>query len=363
MSSDAKRVLVVDDSAFMRQLASRVIEDSGEFVVAGTARNGYDALKQIRLLDPDIVTLDVDMPELDGLGALACIMNETPRPVVMLSAGTTSSGISATVRALELGAVDFVLKPSGAISLDLARIGDRLMEALRAAARANPAGLRAIAHRTLPHGTTPVSTDAVSTRAVPATSVVVIAASTGGPRALAAVLPRLPRSLTAAVLVVQHMPAGFTKSFAQRLDMMSPMRTEEAQHGELIVNGRVYVAPGGAHMTMRHDELDGAVISLDDGPPLWGVRPAADHLFHSAATLYGPSAIAVVLTGMGRDGAAGTDAIRRAGGRAVVQDRDTATIFGMPHAALQHAGADRVLPLGDIGNAIVDLLEAAPHVR
>ena len=363
MSSDPKRVLVVDDSAFMRQLASRVIEDSGEFVVAGTARNGYDALKQIRLLDPDIVTLDVDMPELDGLGALACIMNEAPRPVVMLSAGTTSSGISATVRALELGAVDFVLKPSGAISLDLARIGDRLMEALRAAARANPAGLRTIAHRTLPPGTTPVSTDAVSTPAVPATSVVLIAASTGGPRALAAVLPRLPRSLAAAVLVVQHMPAGFTKSFAQRLDMMSPMRTEEAQHGEPIVNGRVYVAPGGAHMTVRHDDTDGAVISLDDGPPLWGVRPAADHLFHSAAALYGPSAIAVVLTGMGRDGAAGTDAIRRAGGRAVVQDRDTATIFGMPHAALQHAGADRVLPLGDIGNAIVDLLEAAPHAR
>lgn len=362
MSSDRTRVLVVDDSAFMRQLASRVIEESGEFVVAGTARNGYDALKQIRLLDPDIVTLDVDMPELDGLGALACIMNETPRPVVMLSAGTTSSGISATVRALELGAVDFVLKPSGAISLDLARIGDRLLEALRAAARANPAGLGAIARRTLPHGHTPISSDAVAAGAVAATSVVVIAASTGGPRALAAVLPRLPRSLCAAVLVVQHMPAGFTKSFAQRLDTISPMRTDEAQAGELLVNGRAYVAPGGMHMTMR-DAGSGPAISLDDGPPMWGVRPAADHLFHSAATLFGPSAIAVVLTGMGRDGAEGTRAIRAAGGRALVQDRDTATIFGMPHAALQHAGADRVLPLGEIGNAIVELLETARHVQ
>jgi two-component system chemotaxis response regulator CheB len=364
VSSETKRVLVVDDSAFMRQLASRVIEESGEFVVAGTARNGYDALKQIRLLDPDIVTLDVDMPELDGLGALACIMNETPRPVVMLSAGTTSTGISATVRALELGAVDFVLKPSGAISLDLARVGDRLLDALRAAARANPTGLRAIAHRTLPRGLTPESAEAVpADGAVPATSVVVIAASTGGPRALAAVLPRLPRSLAAAVLVVQHMPAGFTKSFAQRLDTMSPMRTEEAHAGEPVVNGRVYVAPGGTHMTMRDDGTGGAMISLDDGPPLWGVRPAADHLFHSAASLFGASAIAVVLTGMGRDAAAGTDAIRRAGGRAVIQDRDTATIFGMPHAALQRAGADRVLPLGDIGNAIVELLEALRHVQ
>lgn len=361
MSSEPMRVLVVDDSAFMRQLASRVIDDSGEFVVAGTARNGYDALKQIRLLDPDIVTLDVDMPELDGLGALACIMNETPRPVVMLSAGTTSSGISATVRALELGAVDFVLKPSGAISLDLARIGDRLLEALRAAARANPAGLRTIAHRTLPR-VTPVAIDAVASDAVPATSLVVIAASTGGPRALAAVLPRLPRSLAAAVLVVQHMPAGFTKSFAQRLDVMSPMRTEEAQDGEVIVNGRVYVAPGGKHMLLR-DNGAAAAIALDDGPPLWGVRPAADHLFRTAAELFGPSAVAVVLTGMGRDGAEGTRAIRRAGGRAVVQDRDTATIFGMPQAALQHAGADRVLPLGEIGNAIIELLESVRHVQ
>jgi two-component system chemotaxis response regulator CheB len=362
VSSDRTRVLVVDDSAFMRQLASRVIEESGEFVVAGTARNGYDALKQIRLLDPDIVTLDVDMPELDGLGALACIMNETPRPVVMLSAGTTSSGISATVRALELGAVDFVLKPSGAISLDLARIGDRLLDALRAAARANPAGLGAIARRTLPHGHTPISSDAVVAGAIAATSVVVIAASTGGPRALAAVLPRLPRSLCAAVLVVQHMPAGFTKSFAQRLDTISPMRTDEAHDGELVVNGRAYVAPGGMHMTMR-DDGSGPAISLDNGPPMWGVRPAADHLFHSAAALFGPSVIAVVLTGMGRDGADGTRAIRAVGGRAVVQDRETATIFGMPHAALQHAGADRVLPLGEIGNAIVELLDTVRHVQ
>ncbi|HSQ32659.1 MAG TPA: chemotaxis response regulator protein-glutamate methylesterase [Gemmatimonadaceae bacterium] len=360
MSSDRLRVLVVDDSAFMRQLASQVIDDSGEFVVAGTARNGYDALKQIRALDPDIVTLDVDMPELDGLGALACIMNETPRPVVMLSAGTTASGMSATVKALELGAVDFVLKPSGSISLDLARIRGRLLEALRAAARANPAGLRTLAHRTLPRHT-PISVDLSAPNSAPATNLVVIAASTGGPRALTAVLPRLPRSLDAAVLVVQHMPAGFTRSFAQRLDTVSPMRAEEAQDGDTIVNGRIYVAPGGRHMTVRDGE-QGSAIALDDTPPLWGVRPAADHLFRSAAQQFGPSVVAVVLTGMGRDGADGTRAIRSAGGRAVVQDRETSTIFGMPHAALQHAGADRVLPLGDIGNAIVELLESVRHV-
>ncbi|MGE5731534.1 MAG: response regulator, partial [Gemmatimonas sp.] len=195
MSSKKLRVLVVDDSAFMRRLTSQIIDDSGEFAVAGTARNGYDALKQIHALDPDIVTLDVDMPELDGLGALGYIMSETPRPVVMLSAGTTNGGHAATLRALELGAVDFVLKPSGSISLDLRRISERLLTALRGAAHANLSGLRMLA-RPSPQGK-----DGPVHAASRATCVVVVASSTGGPRALAAIVPRLPRRLAAAVLV------------------------------------------------------------------------------------------------------------------------------------------------------------------
>ena len=196
MSSEKPRVLVVDDSAFMRRLASQIIDGSGEFTVVGTARNGYDALKQVHALDPDIVTLDVDMPELDGLGALESIMRYSPRPVVMLSAGTTRGGQAATLRALELGAVDFVLKPSGAISLDVGRVAARLIDALRAAASANLAPLRP----------TPIHvprTDSPDSLALsPATNVVAIAASTGGPRALTTVLTKLPRSLPAAVLVV-----------------------------------------------------------------------------------------------------------------------------------------------------------------
>ena len=350
-----RRVLVVDDSAFMRRMASQIIDASGDFVVAGTARNGYDALKQVHSLEPDIVTLDVDMPELDGLGALGYIMSEMPRPVVMLSAGTTASGQTATLRALELGAVDFVLKPSGSISLDLPVIADRLLGALRAAAAANPAGLRMLAR--------PVPSDGTERLAIAstATHAVVIASSTGGPRALAAIVPRLSRTLPAAVLVVQHMPAGFTKSLAQRLDAVSPIRVDEAQDGESVMHGRVYVAPGGLHMTVRDDGA-GPVIALAQTPPVWGVRPAADLLFRSAADVFGASTVAVVLTGMGRDGADGTRAVRVAGGRAVIQDRDTSTIFGMPGAALAQAGADRVAPLADISEAIAEFVDAVRHV-
>lgn len=355
MSSKLPRVLVVDDSAFMRRLTSQIVEGSGEFTVVGTARNGFDALKQVHALEPDIVTLDVDMPELDGLSALGYIMSETPRPVVMLSAGTTSTGHEATFRALELGAVDFVLKPSGSISLDLVRITDRLLGALRAAAAANPAGLRMLP-RPAAVGISPVPGLSRASEAV------VIASSTGGPRALAAIVPQLSRSLSAAVLVVQHMPAGFTKSMARRLDAVSPLSIDEAEDGEPVVAGRVYIAPGGVHMTVQ-DEGAGPFISFDRSPPVWGVRPAADILFKSAATVFGRSTVAVVLTGMGRDGAAGTRMIREAGGRAIVQDRDSATIFGMPQAALQVAGADRVAPLSEIGAAILEQVDEVRHVQ
>ncbi len=356
MSSKPRRprVLIVDDSAFMRRITTQIVEGSGEFTVAGTARNGYDALKQIHALDPDLVTLDVDMPELDGLNALGYIMSEMPRPVVMLSAGTTSSGQAATLRALELGAVDFVCKPSGSISLDLRLIATELLDALRAAMQTNVAALRMMPR-------VPVDkTSGVVKSHDGATSVVGIACSTGGPRALTALLPRLPRTLAAAVLVVQHMPSGFTKSLAQRLDTMSPLQIDEAEDGALVVHGRVYVAPGGYHMTVRMTG-SGPRIVLDTSAPVWGVRPAADHLFRSLADVFGASTVAVVLTGMGRDGADGTRAIRAAGGRAVAQDRETATIFSMPQAAIEVGGADHVLSLTEIGPGIVDLVDAVRH--
>jgi two-component system chemotaxis response regulator CheB len=289
------------------------------------------------------------------LNALGYIMSEMPRPVVMLSAGTTSDGQTAALRALELGAVDFVCKPSGSISLDLRLVSGQLLDALRAASQTNLAALRMMPRVAVEKGSPPVrSHDGAS-------NVVVIASSTGGPRALSAILPRLPRALPAAVLVVQHMPAGFTKSLAQRLDTMSQLMIDEAEDGELVVHGRVYVAPGGQHMSVR-ETSSGPRIALDTSPPLWGVRPAADILFRSAAEVFGASTLAVVLTGMGRDGADGTRAIRTAGGRAVAQDRETSTIFSMPQAAIALGGAEEVLPLTTISSRIVDLVDAVRHV-
>jgi two-component system chemotaxis response regulator CheB len=190
---------------------------------------------------------------------------------------------------------------------------------------------------------------------------VVIASSTGGPRALAAIVPQLARSLRAAVLIVQHMPPGFTKSMARRLDAISPLRIDEAEAGEPVMTGRVYVAPGGLHMRVIRTST-GPQIALDESAPLWGVRPAADVLFRSAAAVFGQATLAVVLTGMGRDGAEGTRAIRGAGGRSLIQDRASATIFGMPQAAMQHAGADRVVSLADVGPSIVEMMEVSRDV-
>jgi two-component system chemotaxis response regulator CheB len=339
----------------MRRLVSEMLATSGEFRVVGTARNGLDALKQIHALDPDIVTLDIEMPELDGLQALGYIMSETPRPVVMLSALDSPNGGELTIRALELGAVDFVHKPAGPARDAIDQLGGRLLEALRAASCVNLRGVPVLARPSLaPRGST--RTDASA-----ATHAVAIAASTGGPRALAELVPRLPRGLRAAVLVVQHMPAGFTTSLASRLDAMSPLTVAEARHGERIEHGRVYVAPGGMHMRVS-DSGRVPTIALDQSAPIWGVRPSADPLFRSAAQRFGASLVGVVLTGMGRDGAEGLRAIRDRGGYAVVQDKATSIVYGMPQAALTTAGADRVLPLHDIAAEITEAVSVRVSV-
>jgi two-component system chemotaxis response regulator CheB len=348
-----RTVLVVDDSAFMRRVISDVVATAPEeFRVVGTARDGLDALRQIHALEPDIVTLDIEMPELDGIQTLGYIMAETPRAVVMLSAAGAPGSADLTIRALELGAVDFVRKPLGPLTVDVFSVKERLVGALRAAACVNLHGVRVLARPPVgmaPHG---------GAGSGAADWAVVMAASTGGPRALSEIVPALRADLGAAVLIVQHMPGGFTESLAQRLDAMSALPVCEAAAGMPIQQNRVYVARGGFHMRVVQAE-SGPILSLDAGPAIWGVRPAADPLFRSAVHAFGSRVVGVVLTGMGRDGAEGLRAVRDAGGQAVVQDQMTSIIYGMPQAALATAGADRVAALPEVAHALHELLDSA----
>jgi two-component system chemotaxis response regulator CheB len=349
-SSERARVLVVDDSALFREMVADFLEGTGEFTVVGQARTGFEAIRLVHQLDPDLVTLDLEMPELGGLDTLGYIMSEVPRPVVILSAHG-GAGAPHTLRALEYGAVDFVLKPAEPGPDAVAKLRSRLLEAMHAArvARVSNLPLR------IPELTSTIAPVARPSDVGPDThpTAVVIASSTGGPRALVDVVPRLPRGLNAAVLVVQHMPPNFTAFLAERLAEMSVLQVSEARAGEPIRADRVYVAPGGFHMVVARS-ADGIAIDLRKDAALHGVRPAADRTFMSVASHFGPRSVGVVLTGMGRDGAAGLRMIREVGGWTAAQDEATSVIYGMPRMAAPHA--DRILPLGDVAGAIVERL-------
>ena len=351
-SDERTTVLVVDDSAFMRKLIAEIVESSGMFHVIGTAGDGVEALQKIRELKPAVVTLDIEMPRLNGLQALEQIMAEMPRPVVMLSAAGSELGNEMTLRALERGALEFVRKPSGPVSIDLSSVRQQLMSALDAARAMN---LKVMRTPTPAAPAKPVEATRNSPDA--ATRVVAIASSTGGPRALAEIIPHLPEELGAAVVIVQHMQREFTRLLAARLDAISALWVAEAMDGKLLRENRVYIAPGGYHMRLG-GEAGNASIQLDNSAPIWGVRPAADPLFFSVADTFGHAAIGIVLTGMGRDGAEGLRRIRDAGGRAIVQDRDTSVIYGMPQAALAAAGAAQIAAVGEIAPLVAEMCAA-----
>ncbi|HUF51227.1 MAG TPA: chemotaxis-specific protein-glutamate methyltransferase CheB [Longimicrobiales bacterium] len=347
-----RRVLIVDDSDFMRSLLAEYIEDLSGFEVAGEAATGYQAIRLVHELNPDLITLDLDMPDLGGLDALGYIMSEVPRPTVIVSSHTQAM-VDPALRAMLFGAVDFVPKPLGDSAAEVALFRDRLELALRTASMAQ---LLNIPQRLMLAQRKAVKAAATA----PARCAVAIAASTGGPRALSEIVPLLPADLPAAVFIVQHMPALFTAALARRLADVSELDVREAAAGELVREGVVYIAPGGRHLDLERTD-DGVRIQLTDAAAVWGVRPAADVMFPAIARTFGPASIAVVLTGMGRDGAAGTRAIHEVGGWTIAQDEATSVIASMPRAAADHA--DVVLPLDEVAAEITQRASAQGQRR
>ncbi|NPV69500.1 MAG: chemotaxis response regulator protein-glutamate methylesterase [Firmicutes bacterium] len=339
------RVLVVDDSAFMRRVVSDILQSDNRLEVISTARDGLDAIEKIKGLKPDVVTLDIEMPRLNGIEALERIMAECPTRVVMVSS-LTQRHARETIRALSLGAVDFVPKPSSGLFPDMSSLKDELVSKVWASARAR---LRPVYR---PPETRPVRKIAPE-KTQAARAVVVVGSSTGGPSALQDVMKSLPAGLPAGVLVVQHMPAGFTRSLAERLNHLSHLEVVEASGGEQIVEGRAIMAPGGFHMTFDRD----LQVSLTTDPPRHGVRPAVDVTMEAAAAVFGPNCVGVVLTGMGFDGSKGCSAIKSRAGTVIAEHESTCVVYGMPRAVIEMGYADRVCPIGEIADAIKEAVD------
>jgi two-component system chemotaxis response regulator CheB len=358
-------VLVVDDSVVVRRLVTDVLNEDVDIQVVGTAPNGQIALAKIPQLNPDVISLDVEMPVMDGLETLRVLRTTYPEiPVIMFST-LTERGAAATLEALELGAADYVTKPAnvGSVQASMASVREQLVPRIKALHAHSRRG-RAV-HQPLPRQaqgprpglpSTPASGPVLRTAQVTApVGVVLVGVSTGGPDALATVLPALPATFAAPILVVQHMPPTFTRLLAQRLDARSALEIREAQDGDVVRAGRVLLAPGDYHVRLQRRGAE-VVARLDQGTPENFCRPSVDVLFRSAAQVYGDACLAVVLTGMGSDGARGAAEIVAAGGRVVAQDQETSVVWGMPGAVAQAGLVSQLLPLADVAPALTRLL-------
>ena len=343
---DRVRVLVVDDSALMRKLIPLILERDPEIEVVGTAMDGAFALRKIAELHPDVVTLDLEMPRMDGLETLRSIMRTAPLPVIVFSTHS-KEGAYSTFKALAHGAIDFVAKPKNAAAGNLDPIATQLAEKIKVAKRAG-------GPKTIPNFVpdVPAAQKNRSRSTLPPNRVIAIGISTGGPNALQYLLSQIPGDFPATFVIVQHMPEGFTEMFARRLDECCALEVQEAKSGDLLLAGRALICPGNRHMMVRRMPR-GEMVVLSDGPTINGHRPSVDVLFHSVAQEFALTAVGLLMTGMGDDGAEGLGAIKGAGGIALAQSEETCVVSGMPRAAILKGYVNKILPLEGIAAYLI----------
>lgn len=342
-------VLVVDDSSFMRKSLSYMLESDSSIKVIDTASEGEEAIHKVKQLHPDVVLLDIAMPVMDGLTALSHIMTEKPTPVLVLS-GVRDSKVA--IKALELGAVDFIIKPSGVISYDIEKIKEEIIYKAKVASGVDVKNLQLYIAHTHPAAKTTPYPPLARVEKKGDEEIVVIGASTGGPRAVANILSGIPRSISAGIIIVQHMASDFVPSFVERLQWVSYLDISIASEGDVIIPGKVLVADGGSNTTIVKDK-NNRLIHLDKRPSSHSVMPSIDFAMESAAELYREKTLGVLLTGMGNDGAKGMKAIKEAGGSTIAEDESTCVVFGMPKAAIDMGGVDEVVPLPKIAETIM----------
>lgn len=335
------RVMIVDDSLFMRAAIKKILEGDPRVEVAGVAKDGAEAVTAVDSIKPDVITMDFNMPRMDGAEAVRQIMKKRPTPVVMLSAHTRE-GAKETFEALAAGALDFLTKPSGEVSADFQKIAPVLIDKVLMASTAIP---REVVPARPP---TPKVNPMAVTWPPTGPRVVVVGVSTGGPSALSRVLPALPGDTPFAMIVVQHMPAQFTATLAERLNGQSAIEVREAKEGDRPRQGLALIAPGDAQLTIG----EGGVLHVGDGPEVNGCKPSADVTMKDAARIFGRRCVGVIMTGMGRDGADGLAAIKAAGGRTFAQDKATSVIYGMPRAAVELGVVDEILALDEIAGRL-----------
>ena len=349
------RVLVVDDSALMRKMIPMILNSDPEIEVTGTAMDGLFALKKIQELAPDVITLDVNMPRMDGIETLRHIMEDFGIPTLMVSS-LTQRDAELTLQALEAGAFDFVTKPQNAISVHIKDIGCEIIEKVKAAYENPSAKLKIKKVKPSGESKQPAVIRSEAPRLFlgkPPEEVLAIGISTGGPNALSYLLPQLPKDFPAAIVIVQHMPAGFTDMFAKRLNSTCQLEVKEAMDGDLLLAGRVLIAPGDRHLKIKRNPL-GTVAVLSSAPHVSGHRPSADVLFSSVASEYGRRATGLIMTGMGSDGAEGIGEIMAKGGLSLAQDEESCAVFGMPKAAIDKRYIKRIVSLEDMGVFLIN---------